>query len=880
MSALEVAIQATDRLQNVVDHLRTRPPCVQFCVSLKVILIDLLKWLQSLSEDEYSETEADALLRQLDNLCRLQEASNEVAPHGVMKLENRYPAVALLLADSKSVILAISHVASSRKAQRQRRMTLSLLEAFLPETTEEEYVDTSPSDTDLRSVSKEPPECEREIRLLHNALFTRCLCTDSDEMSARIRLRSTLEDDEAKVTFGMLFMAHPHRTDLQSQPWWQDTHFSITRTVNFETGSGIDYEEIGPDSETPFCSYISAQDVAGLMMLKFVVKGPRLFFEEQKEPSSHWAFDEPSISLGQLLEGLFQSKRDLTEKRKEVLSWLLAKSVWQYYSSPWMQQPWNKESVHFLLERRDTEGHEVAGIFVSEPLLSVSIARHMHGAGDGQEKAGGQQKRRLPPFSKPVHLIPKILALGVMLVEIQLGRPIETLYSEAEWSRYCPQGKKNQNTDFKICKDIIAKKHFFHDISDPLELLIKTCIHPSDSFNPPQVRDEEGVRHALYPLINRLDVYLSKRKPYNVKPLTLSDPLPSTQSLTAAPSPLPRSLPTVPKPNITTHRPGHTMGEITNSTSTKDWFDRMASLNYILKAREGDTYDQVKIAVLDTGVDLNDAASEYIDGYRDFVSGNDKVKCDNTGHGTTSISLIFDMCESASVYAVRIFETDVANENSQELAVQVPLTNLGSRHVQALDWCIKERMDVVCMACGFADTSQELFDKVHEASGKMLILAAPTNESNAGEIAYPARYDNDVICIFSTNGAVTKSQRHNPSRGLGMYNFAILGEDIKTMSGEVRSGTSFSTAIAAGLVGRLLEFSRHSDCKGRISNASMLKVKYGMTKALMSMAMKDSEFHCLKPRRLLPKGLRNQTPFGEHGYPHPKRARDGARLHL
>ena len=109
----------------------------------------------------------------------------------------------------------------------------------------------------------------------------------------------------------------------------------------------------------------------------------------------------------------------------------------------------------------------------------------------------------------------------------------------------------------------------------------------------------------------------------------------------------------------------------TTSPTTKDWFKRMDSLNYILKAIDGDFYQKPKIAVLDTGVSPLDAAAAYISGYKDFVHGDDSVKCDNTGHGTTSVNLIFDMCESAEVYAVRIFETDEANDNTRELAIQV-----------------------------------------------------------------------------------------------------------------------------------------------------------------------------------------------------------------
>lgn len=171
------------------------------------------------------------------------------------------------------------------------------------------------------------------------------------------------------------------------------------------------------------------------------------------------------------------------------------------------------------------------------------------------------------------------------------------------------------------------------------------------------------------------------------------------------------------------------------------------------------------------------------------------------------------------------------------------------------------------MACGFNEYSQELFDKIQLAYSKMLLFAAPTNKGNAGEIAYPARHHSEVFCMFSTNGAVTRSLNLNPSKGLGQYNFAILGEDILTLSGEQKSGTSFSTAIAAGLAGRLLDFSRHSDCWPRIRNASIIKLKHGMTKVLLAMAVKDGSYRCLKPWNLLPSNLRNQI------------AREGFRFH-
>lgn len=156
---------------------------------------------------------------------------------------------------------------------------------------------------------------------------------------------------------------------------------------------------------------------------------------------------------------------------------------------------------------------------------------------------------------------------------------------------------------------------------------------------------------------------------------------------------------------------------------------------------------------------------------------------------------------------------------------------------------------------------------MHRASGKLLVFAAPTNEGNVGEIAYPARHHDEVFCIFSSSGAGISSSGINPTERGGGYNFAILGEDINTLGGERKSGTSFSTAIAAGLAGRLLDFSRQAKCKNRIQDAAMMKSKYGMTKILLAMSALDGIFRCLNPWELLPDFLRSQIPFDDTGLP-------------
>ncbi|KAL7912198.1 hypothetical protein GGI35DRAFT_309378 [Trichoderma velutinum] len=675
MSSLQLALQASKRLLRVAGNLCKDASCVQFCAQLKAILVDIIKWLQNLPDDADSENEAIELLMELDKLCRPQDSSSslirtEKTGIALRSPESRDPVDEQLLANSQEVTLALRILASDRKLRRRRKTTLICLESFLPQISNDDKIDISPSNIDLRAVIEDPPELGKEIISLHKALFTHCFCPESEEVIARIRLCNSTQGDDGKVTFGVLFMAHAHE---ESQPWWQDTHISVVqRTVNFEIRMNVG-DEIRTDSDLPFCSYISAQHEQGLILLDFLVMGQRLYFQEPLDPLRQWGFDRPSISLGQLLEEVTLSPDNLTEKRKEVLSWLLAKATWQYYNSPWMLQPWNKESVHFLSEKRWTgDGNQLDGVFVNEPLLSISIAPNSSvsegpkvGSKGGVDAKSSPKKHRLPFSCKPVHPIPKILALGIMLMEIQLCRSIETLYGDPEWSEYCPSGKANQNTDFKICRDLIQKKKIFEglEISVPLENLIKACVQPHESFMPPSVQDEESIRRALYVWVNELEVYLSKRNPHNVKPLCLSrSTLPNHTPTNLSPVEA-RLRPIYQENKIEHPQPGRCMSQ--------SWFKRMESLNYIFKAADDDAYEQVKIAVIDTGVKPNDAAVAYIAGYRDLVGRDDSIKCDNTGHGTTLINLIYDMCENALVYVVRIFETNEANDDTQALAIEV-----------------------------------------------------------------------------------------------------------------------------------------------------------------------------------------------------------------
>ncbi|KAM0553093.1 hypothetical protein ACHAPJ_007641 [Fusarium lateritium] len=375
-----------------------------------------------------------------------------------------------------------------------------------------------PPDVDLQAARDDLPDCSMELALLHETIFTHCICSEPASPVARLSLRGNTGDGKP-VAFGIVFKEHPHHESINpNSPWWQDTHISVRLTDNPDTNQKSIDQEIGRDSGLSFCDCISNKLHWGLGVVHLSIIGKRFYFEKHQELERQWELATPSVSLKSLLDEISSSAHQWTEKGKEVLSWLLAKAVWQYYSSPWMTEPWTNESLHFLSEKRKT-GHEqeLAGIFVNEPFLLVPTSRQ-----PCQSRITQQKRRTLPFRNKPFHPVPKILALGIILVEIQLGRPIQSLYGESEWARYCPMGCANHNTNYQICRDIIAEPGFFEDVAIPLESLIKNCIGHDGLFVPPHARSEEDVRDALSKLVGDLGIYVSQRKPNNVKPLRMS----------------------------------------------------------------------------------------------------------------------------------------------------------------------------------------------------------------------------------------------------------------------------------------------------------------------------------------------------------------------
>ena len=107
----------------------------------------------------------------------------------------------------------------------------------------------------------------------------------------------------------------------------------------------------------------------------------------------------------------------------------------------------------------------------------------------------------------------------------------------------------------------------------------------------------------------------------------------------------------------------------------------MEDVNSILRQeRKAEDHQAVKIAILDTGIGESHPYRKHVKGYHDFVSGRHKKASDDTGHGTNAVHIIFKLLPEIDIFVGRVFATEEANDNTQNLMAEVPIMSLsGSR---------------------------------------------------------------------------------------------------------------------------------------------------------------------------------------------------------
>ncbi|RWA10982.1 hypothetical protein EKO27_g4126 [Xylaria grammica] len=295
--------------------------------------------------------------------------------------------------------------------------------------------------------------------------------------------------------------------------------------------------------------------------------------------------------------------------------------------------------------------------------------------------------------------------------------------------------------------------------------------------------------------------------------------------------------------------------ERSDSTATDSlnrWFAELANMNAVVRVKPGERDSgspHIRIAILDTGIE--NQCLNGIKEYEDFVDRRNESPLDSNGHGTNIFSLLRKVCDDADFFIGRVWEGTKATPDTPLLMEE------------AIDYARKVwKVDIIVLSSGFQTAKKSVGEAIERANmARILTFASPSNYGNMGDLYYPGRLygHGKVICLFSTNSMVksstTKTFNPSPLDTAAHRTFAILGEDIFLENlREPLNGTSYSTAIGAGIAARILDFSRHPRFRDKLENIDDLWKVEGMLAVFGRMAKRtDNGYRCMAPWVICPR---------------------------
>jgi len=207
----------------------------------------------------------------------------------------------------------------------------------------------------------------------------------------------------------------------------------------------------------------------------------------------------------------------------------------------------------------------------------------------------------------------------------------------------------------------------------------------------------------------------------------------------------------------------------------------------------------VKIAILDSGIDLNhpDLKGANIIKTINFIDPN-KPAFDETGHGTFIAGIIAAQNNNFGIVGIapdaEIFILKILNK---KLEGKVDLV------IRALDWCIKNKINIVNMSFSTSSDNPKLRKAVSKAAKHGIIIVASARNSFGSKAGFPASYP-EVISVASVN---YKNQISLFS-SQGKIDFCSYGENIlsttKNQSYKLSSGNSVAAAHLTGMIALIL----------------------------------------------------------------------------
>ncbi|KPM36021.1 hypothetical protein AK830_g10541 [Neonectria ditissima] len=540
-----------------------------------------------------------------------------------------------------------------------------------------------------------------------------------------------------------------------------------------------------------------------------------LLFQQSESPSQAMGLDEAeSISLR---DGLFSNETELDIKSKVCLAVVLSYSLLDFCWEPWFPRGWTKRGISLLQHSR-------------KMLLRPTLITHM-------------SPRPKNPETIKVSSDLKLLIHAILLMEIfkqdslpfeeefkridinDLRSKVQREFDIMKWDvsegfrqsvAACLDGFQYGALDNADDTEESFAAHFCKSVINPLE---RDFISLWGDKDPDQVLSElslpsiKSKRRSPPPTKPKPDHLKQTRQERPPRPSKLKPCMPGSLDYVVHDPIAPTGGRLKLKLFDVENKPDHR--SVQGASRWFDRFDEACANRAQISQQDGGKKFQIKgkgikIAVLDTGIDLNNAWISSKAGRVKCWPSEDSCK-DTDGHGTHVAYLLLRLAPLVQLHIAKVSKSQMLQDAAdvEEIAKSI-------EHFSSPDG---ELVDIINLSFGFPlyhETLRPILLALRKARDNgVLLFAAAGNEGGNYDVSWPAKLP-DVICVNAADSygnMADFAQTDAPRRRI-----YTLGEgvpscelDAKGEDAIHRSGTSFATPIAVGIAAIVLGFTDNTE---------------------------------------------------------------------
>ncbi|TEY35748.1 hypothetical protein BOTCAL_0583g00020 [Botryotinia calthae] len=656
--------------------------------------------------------------------------------------------------------------------------------------------------SDLPTEGIKDADWAEHVQELHSILGEACACSSAGDPKyiANVGLAPIeVKTSKDSVPFS-LFISHLHGNE--------DTVWSWKETQ-------INRSHISPEE---FCKLTRERTLSYP-----VLRGTRgSLTKERDNLRSIMVVNEPSMSLGNLIS---QKKLKDDDALRVKLSYLVAKAVWQFYDSHWMSEAWSKDTIHFMKEEDITD--QSIRVYIQRPFITANMSS---GKQDSSTPCISESETDDKSVSTCFHIYPKILSLGIILLEILRGEGIDTYRMQNHFRD--DKGNLFKDADLVIAgllmqdekKGKSGKDEYSSNIRELLKEVIDFCIKVDVEKLG---RDSKEVRanlrtHVVAPLyqlyskscpedyvpdpikvsLNSISKGASSSVSHNCRfgvsaSLTVSDQqrleLRQVQNL----DPIQHGIGLHDKianydaddgelqvggHEVQREEARRMRTKFTDRSSrrrTDKWIEGFQNLliKHNIEARSDPNV--IKVAIIDSGIEYNhlEIDKSRIRDSKSWIENSDAT-VDKVGHGTHIAGIILQLTTNVQLYIGKV--TDTMKFTKRDLITESLYAKAMAYEKQAIKQARTEwKVNMISLSFGFdnSDTNEnrEIQTCIDE---KIIIFSSASNDGGEGSRSYPAAYDR-IICIHSATPQGIAAAG-NPIAIPQKDNFSTVGEMVKS----------------------------------------------------------------------------------------------------